>query len=98
MAFLLLILMIHKSLSFVVLSMIVVTFGEMLLFPFINSFWVKRSNPHNREQYAALNYMSFAALVMAPTIASQIAVHFGFYALWVTNIILCLTGAVGFIG
>lgn len=92
-----LILSLHKSLLIAITSIIVITFGEMLLFPFINSFWVRRCMANNRGQYAALNTMSFAAsLVMAPTIASQIAAHFGFTLLWVVNFILCSIAAIGF--
>ena len=92
-----LILSLHKSLLIAITSIIVITFGEMLLFPFINSFWVRRCTANNRGQYAALNTMSFAAsLVMAPTIASQIATHFGFTLLWVVNFILCSIAAIGF--
>lgn len=82
---------------FVLMQMIIVTFGEMLLFPFMNNFWVKRSNESNRGQYAAVYTMAFsAAIVLAPTFASQVATRFGFPVLWVINFMLCSLATLGF--
>ena len=59
--------------------MIIITAGEMLMFPFVNTFWVSRSNEYNRGQYAALFAMSFAlGQVLAPTFGSQIVQHSGY--------------------
>lgn len=82
---------------FVVLQMIVVTLGEMLLFPFMNNFWVGRSNTSNRGQYAAVYTMSFsAAIVLAPTFASQIVTWLGFSMLWLINFVVCSIATIGF--
>ena len=92
-----LILNISPAFIFVLLQMIVVTLGEMFLFPFMNKFWVGRSNEFNRGQYAAVYTMSFsAAIVLAPTFASQIATWFGFPVLWIANFILCSFATLGF--
>ncbi|MFN2458694.1 MAG: MFS transporter [Chitinophagaceae bacterium] len=92
-----LILNVHHSLLIVLLSMIVITFAEMLLFPFLNNFWISRSTEFNRGQYAAVYTMAFAfAHVLAPTIASQVAVHYGFAILWIVDFILCIIAATGF--
>jgi predicted MFS family arabinose efflux permease len=81
----------------VVFSMIVITSGEMLMFPFINTFWVVRSKDHNRGQYAALFTMSFAlAHVLAPTVGSQIIKYFGYNTLWYTSFALCTIAGVFF--
>lgn len=88
---------ISPAFVFVLVQMIIVTLGEMLLFPFMNNFWVKRSNETNRGQYAAVYTMSFsAAIVLAPTFASQVATWLGFGALWVINFIICSVAAFGF--
>jgi MFS family permease len=88
---------ISPAFVFVLVQMIIVTLGEMLLFPFMNNFWVKRSNETNRGQYAAVYTMSFsAAIVLAPTFASQAATWLGFPVLWVINFILCSIAAFGF--
>ena len=92
-----LLLNISHAFAFVLLQMAIVTLGEMLLFPFMNSFWVNRSNEHNRGQYAAVYIMSFsAAIVLAPTFASQVAMWLGFPVLWVINFILCSFATLGY--
>ena len=79
-------------------SCIVITFGEMLLFPFINNFWVKRTTERNRGEYAALYTMSFSiAIVLAPTFSSQIATWYGFSVLWLINFIVCTIASIGFL-
>ncbi|HEV7333044.1 MAG TPA: MFS transporter [Flavisolibacter sp.] len=86
-----------QTTTIAVVSMIIVTFGEMFLFPFMNNFWVKRSTETNRGEYAALYTMSFAAAtVLAPTLATQLAARQGFSTLWIVDFILCVVAAIGF--
>lgn len=86
-----------QSATVAVASMIVVTFGEMFLFPFMNNFWVNRSTESTRGQYAALYTISFAAAtVLAPTGATQLAEWLGFNVLWVIDFFLCTFAAIGF--
>jgi MFS family permease len=92
-----LILNISSILLIALISMMVVTLGEMLLFPFMNNFWVSRSTERTRGQYAAVYTMSFSlAMVMAPTIAAQIAARAGFPILWIFDFVLCIFAALGF--
>lgn len=85
------------SLAIVVSGMLLATIGEMLLFPFINNFWVNRSNEATRGAYAALFSMTFAvAHIIAPALAAQVADNYGFAALWQTDLALCSVGALGF--
>lgn len=85
------------TVGIVVFSMVVITMGEMLMFPFINTFWVARSKEHNRGQYAAVFTMSFAsAHVLAPTIGSQIIKHFGYDALWYSSFVICSLAGIFF--
>jgi predicted MFS family arabinose efflux permease len=80
------------------IGILVVTVGEMLLFPFINNFWVSRSNQYNRGQYASVFTMSFAAAhVLSPTFSAYISDHAGFYYLWIANFLVCSVGTLGFI-
>ena len=63
----------------------------------MNNFWVNRSDERNRGQYAAVYTMSFsAAIVLAPTFATQIAEKAGFPVLWLVDCMVCLLGAAGF--
>ena len=79
------------------LAMVIITAGEMLMFPFVNTFWVSRSNEYNRGQYASLFAMSFAlGQVLAPTFGSQIVQHSGYTVLWYVVFGLCVVSSIGF--
>ena len=85
------------GLSLALLAIIIITAGEMLMFPFINTFWVRRSNENNRGQYAALYTMSFAlGQVLAPTFGSQIVQRSTYTVLWYVVFGLCIVSSIGF--
>lgn len=64
-------------------SIIVITVGEILAMPFMNTYWTQRANNANRGQYAGLFTMSWAvAQVLGPATGGQIAQHLGFNTLW----------------
>ena len=67
-------------------SMIVlVTFGEILSMPFMNSYWIARTQSSNRGQYAALYTMAWsAAQTLGPMGGAQLAEYSGFNVLWWT--------------
>lgn len=86
------------QLILVIISMLIVTFGEMLLFPFTNSFWVSRTNTYNRGQYAAAYAMTFAiAQVLSPIVASKVVAKTDFSILFIGDFILCSLAALGFL-
>lgn len=65
------------------LSTFIVTIGEMLSMPFMNTYWVGRTNAGNRGQYAGLYTVSWAtAQVLGPGTGSWFADNYGFTALW----------------
>ena len=79
------------------IAVLSLTVGEMLTHPFLQSFAVERSSPHNRGQYLALHSMAFAlAQVTSPAIAAQIVDRAGFPALWITLVGISLASASGF--
>jgi predicted MFS family arabinose efflux permease len=60
-----------------------VTVGEMLTLPFMNSFWISRTQADNRGQYAALYTMAWsAAQTLGPLAGAQVADKWGFNTLW----------------
>ena len=60
-----------------------ITFGEILSMPFMNSYWIGRTQPSNRGQYAALYTMAWsAAQTLGPMGGAQLAQHYGFNSLW----------------
>lgn len=65
-------------------SMIVMaTFGEILSMPFMNSYWISRTQPSNRGEYAAIYTMAWsAAQTLGPMGGAQLAEHWGFTLLW----------------
>lgn len=64
-------------------SIALITVGEMLSMPFMNSFYIQRSSLHNRGEYAALYAMAWSlAQIAAPLSGSRIATTFGFTTLW----------------
>jgi predicted MFS family arabinose efflux permease len=74
-----------------VLSMIILTLGEMFSLPFMNTFWIARSQQHNRGQYAGLYTMAWsAAQVLAPILGTQVVKHFGYSILWYIVCFFCL--------
>ncbi|MBK8702461.1 MAG: MFS transporter [Saprospiraceae bacterium] len=78
------------------ISMVVVTLGEMLYLPFTNSLAMSRPQAANRGQYMAVYTMSFSiAHVVAPMLGLQIAGHWGYEALWYVTAGFCLVAFVG---
>lgn len=74
-----------------------VTIGEILSMPFMNSYWIARTQPSNRGQYAALYTMAWsAAQTLGPMGGAQIAQHWGFSNLWWITGGLCIIAAAAF--
>jgi predicted MFS family arabinose efflux permease len=74
----------------------IVTVGEMLVLPFMNSYWISRTNENNRGSYAALYTIAWSvAQIIAPTFGSQVAEHAGFNILWWLVGGICSVVAVG---
>ena len=64
-------------------AIVIVTFGEILAMPFMNSYWISRTQPTNRGQYAALYTMAWsAAQCLGPFLGAQVAGTIGFTYLW----------------
>ncbi|GAB2686807.1 MFS transporter [Mucilaginibacter koreensis] len=79
-----------------VISIILLSVGEIISMPFMNSFWVARTTPANRGQYAALYTMAWSlAPIVAPTIGSQLVLHASYSALWYVVGTACCAGALG---
>ncbi len=78
--------------------MVIITFGEMLTLPFMNSFWIGRSKDHNRGQYAALYTISYSvANIVSPTAGAFVVSHLGFRAWWGLTALGCVLAATGFL-
>lgn len=83
----------HWLTALLIVAMI--TLGEIISMPFMNSFWVSRTTPFNRGSYAALYGMSWAtAQIISPYLGSLVITRWGFDTLWwVLSAICCLSAA-----
>ncbi len=86
------------ELSLAIFSTVIITFGEMLSMPFMNTYWVSRTNKDNRGQYAGLYTVAWSiAQVVGPYSGSQLAEKAGFTALWWTMGGISVVAALGFL-
>ncbi len=66
-----------------IMGMLFMTFGEMLAFPFSNTFAMNRSKLGQQGAYMALYSMSFSfAHILGPNIGLQLTAHYGYYVTW----------------
>lgn len=73
------------------------TTGEIFSMPFMNSFWISRTTPENRGQYAGLYTVAWSvAQVLGPATGAQIAQYYGFNALWWLVGCICVLTVAGF--
>lgn len=80
-----------------ILSVTIITFGEILSMPFMNSFWVSRAAETNRGQYAAMYTIAWSiAQVAAPALGSQVIQHAGYNTLWWLLLAICTIASTGF--
>ena len=79
------------------LSMTLVSIGEILAMPFMNHFWTGRTSVSNRGQYAGYYTMAWSfAQVIGPAGGSWIATHLGFNSLWWVSVVLCVLAGIFF--
>lgn len=85
------------ALPVVAFMIFLVTIGEILSMPFMNSYWISRTQPGNRGEYAALYTMAWsAAQTLGPMGGAQVAQNFGFSVLWWITGGICLLASFGF--
>jgi predicted MFS family arabinose efflux permease len=73
----------HINHVMALLMMVVMTLGEILVLPFMNTFWSSRSADHNRGQYAGLYTIAWSiAQTAGPFLGAQLAEYAGFHVLW----------------
>ncbi len=74
-----------------------VTLGEILALPFMNTYWISRTQPSNRGQYAGLYTMAWsAAQTLGPLGGAQLAQYAGFNTLWWAVGGICLISGFAF--
>ncbi|HEV8082737.1 MAG TPA: MFS transporter [Chitinophagaceae bacterium] len=94
-SFLILNVPLYNAAVIALISMIFLTFGEILAMPFMNAWWIGRTLQNNRGQYAALFTVAFASAQTAGPIAgSLVAEHYGYKVLWYVVSSICLLLAI----
>jgi predicted MFS family arabinose efflux permease len=87
----------HVTPLVAVSGVVMLTVGEMLSMPFMNTYWIGRSADHNRGQYAGLYTIAWSvAQTAGPLLGALVAEHAGFTALWWATGGLCFAVAIGF--
>jgi len=90
-SYLMLNLPIENAMILALSSVFFVTIGEISSMPFMNAYWIARTNSENRGQYAALYTVAWSsAQAVGPFFGSQVAEHFGYNVLWWTVGIICI--------
>lgn len=78
-------------------TILLMTFGEMLAMPFMQTLAVTRSNAQNRGQYMALYSIAWAvSQLISPLVGAQIAGSAGFVTLWWVATGACALSTAGF--
>jgi predicted MFS family arabinose efflux permease len=88
-----------SGLAVALVSTLLVTLGEMVAMPFMNSYYIGRTNECNRGQYAALYTMAWsAAQVVGSSSGTWAASRLGFANLWWLVGGMAVVTAVGYYG
>jgi predicted MFS family arabinose efflux permease len=82
-----------------IMGIVFMTFGEMLGFPFSNSYALDRSKLGNQGAYMALYSMSFSvAHILGPNLGMQFSARFGFDATWYLMAGICFIACLILLG
>ncbi|MEO7446094.1 MAG: MFS transporter [Ferruginibacter sp.] len=78
-------------------STIVITLAEMIAMPFMNSFYIGRSNEKTRGQYAGMYTMAWSiAQVIGSSTGAIVAYQYGYRNLWILVALVALCSSVGY--
>lgn len=77
---------------------LMITVGEVITMPFMNTYWTLRSNQNNRGQYAALYTMAWGlSQVIGPYVSARVVEASNFNTLYLGMAALFLVCALGFV-
>jgi predicted MFS family arabinose efflux permease len=75
-----------------------ISFGEIMAMPFMNTFWIQRTNDRNRGQYAALYTISWGVgNTLGPFFCSALVDHTSFKVAFIALGFILLASAFGFL-
>jgi len=80
-----------------IISMLLITFGEIFHMPFANAFTMGRADKTQLGKYLSYYGMSFSlAFILAPIVGMQIADKWGYITMWNVLSIIGLLSAIGY--
>ena len=79
------------------LYMLIITFGELINFPFASAHALDASDPANRGEYMGVYGMVWSvAFMIAPTLGFNLAEQFGWNVMWLVVAGIGLIGSIGY--
>lgn len=94
-----LVLKISPWIGIAIVGLVLMTFGEMLGFPFSNSYALDRSRKGNQGAYMAMYSMSFSfAHILGPNVGLQVSERYGFEFTWSLMGGICLLACLILLG
>ena len=88
---------IDHHLAVLLLSMTLLSLGEILVLPFISTLTAMRSGQHNGGAYMGLNGIAFSvSFIITPFLGTKIANSYGFDQLWVISGTILFSIAIAF--
>lgn len=88
-------LIINPWIGFIIISMVILTFGEMIVFPFSNSFSLDRAKRGLKGEYLALYSIAFSiSHVFAHNLGFHLIDAFGFDTTWIFMMVLGTIGVI----
>jgi predicted MFS family arabinose efflux permease len=86
-----------SGLMVALVSTLLITIGEIVAMPFMNSYYIARTTEYNRGQYAALFTMAWSvAQAIGSGTGTWLSDHLGFTHLWWAVSALCVIAAGGY--
>lgn len=80
-----------------IFSMVIITISEMISMPFMNTWYIARSNEQNRGSYAGLYTMAWSiAQVVGSSGGAMVANKIGFHNLWIWIFSISVFAAAGY--
>ena len=80
-----------------ILYTLLVSFGEIINFPFLSTTSMARANNASRGRYMGLTSMSFSlALIISPILGAFLLDNYGFDTLWTVMGIINFIGVLGY--
>lgn len=77
---------------------LLVSFGEIINFPYLSTTAMNRSSEQSRGKYMSLMSMSFSlALIIAPIFGTWLLNDYGWNVLWIGMFVVSLLGTIGFV-